>query len=66
MSVKYPNVTVRLAGTDGNAFALMGEVTKALRNAGVSHDERNEFITEATAGDYNALLQTIMRWVNVR
>ena len=33
---KYPvtNVTVRLVGTDGNAFARLGKVRQALRRAG--------------------------------
>lgn len=64
-NVKYPEVTVELTGTDGNAFAILGAVSNALKRAGVDKAERDAFYTEATAGDYDALLRTAMRWVNV-
>lgn len=62
---KYPNVNVRLVGEDGNAFAILGRVQKALTKAGVSKEERKEFFDEATSGDYDDLLQTCMKWVDV-
>ncbi len=62
---RFPEVKVRLTGTDGNAFAVLGVVNKALRVAGVSSVERNEFMSEATSGDYGHLLQTAMAWVEV-
>jgi hypothetical protein len=66
MSVpKYPHVRVLLTGKDGNAFAVLGAVSSALKRAGVAKAERDAFFTEATAGDYNHLLQTAMRWVDV-
>lgn len=66
MSVRYPNVKVKLVGTDGNAFALIGLVSKALKSAGVASAEVSEFRTEAMSGDYDNLLQTCMKWVNVK
>lgn len=62
---KYADVTVQLTGEDGNAFFILGTVMKALRRAGVPADEVTAFHTEATSGDYDHLLQTCMRWVNV-
>ena len=62
----YPNVTVELIGQDGNAFAILGAVRKALRKAGVSNDEVERFADEAMSGDYDNLLQTCMKWVDVR
>lgn len=62
---KYPNVVVQLIGTDGNAFAILGAVTKALKRAGISKEEREKFTQEATAGDYDNVLTTAMRWVVV-
>lgn len=56
---------VQLVGTDGNAFAIIGKVRTALREAGASPDEIDDFTTEATSGDYNHVLQTAMRWVRV-
>ena len=63
--VKYPDIEVQLVGTDGNAFALIGAVQKALKKAEVSKEEIGEFFDEATSGDYNHLLRTCMAWVNV-
>ena len=63
--VKYPEIEVELLGTDGNAFALIGVVQKALKKAEVSKEEINELFDEATSGDYNHLLRTCMTWVNV-
>lgn len=62
---KYPNVTVTLTGTDGNAFFIIGRVGKAMRNAGVPNDEIEAFRAEAMSGDYDNVLQTCMRWVEV-
>lgn len=59
----YPDVEVQLTGLDGNAFVLMGAVSKALRRAGAVPEEIIRFRDEATSGDYDHLLQTCMRWV---
>ena len=63
--MKYPDITVELTGNDGNAFAVLGNVSKALRKNEVSKQEIDDFMTEATSGDYDNLLQTCMKWVNV-
>ncbi|OQA76214.1 MAG: hypothetical protein BWY31_04650 [Lentisphaerae bacterium ADurb.Bin242] len=64
----YPvtNVTVRLVGTDGNAFALLGKVRQALRRAGYDAGFIEQFTKEAMAGSYDELLACIMRYVNVK
>lgn len=62
---KYPEITVCLAGQDGNAFSVLGQINKALRQAGVSPEEREAFRDEDMSGDYDHLLQTVMRWVEV-
>lgn len=62
--VLYPDIDVKLTGEDGNAFAILGAVSKALRRAG--HKEAaEEFQTEATSGDYNNVISTACRYVNV-
>jgi len=63
--VKYPHITVKLVGEDGNAFAVLGKVLTSLRRAGVSESERKQFQDEATRSDYDHLIQTVMQWVNV-
>lgn len=65
MNPKYPNIDVELVGHDGNAFAIMGKVSKALRRAGVSQEEIKQYTDEATSGDYDNLLRVTMNWVNV-
>lgn len=62
---KYPDVKVQLVGEDGNAFAIMGRVASALKDAGVSQAEIDEYYAESTSGDYDKLLQTAVRWVQV-
>lgn len=62
---KYPNITAKLIGRDGNAYAIMAAVKKALRNGGVSRDEIDQYLKESTSGDYDHLLQTAMDWVNI-
>lgn len=63
--MKYPEIQVQLSGNDGNAYAILGAVTNALKNAGVEKAERDAFLNEATQGDYDHLLRTAMRWVEV-
>jgi hypothetical protein len=63
--VRHPEVVVQLTGQDGNAYAILGTVRQALREAGHAGDIA-EFFAEATSGDYDHLLQTCMRWVTVR
>lgn len=64
---KYPHIEVNLSGgnCNGNAFAVMGAVSKALQRGGVEKKERDAFFTEATQGDYDHVFQTCMKWVNV-
>jgi len=63
--IKHPEVQVELTGQDGNAFAILGRVQRAMRSAGVPEAEIDEFRAEATSGDYNKLLATCMDWVDV-
>jgi hypothetical protein len=63
--VRYPDVAVQLTGEDGNAYAIMGAVEAALRRAGVSAEEIAKYREESMSGDYDNLLVTAMRWVDV-
>ncbi len=56
--------TVKLIGEDGNAFNILGRVKRALVKAGM-HEEAKAFMEEATAGDYNHLLATAQKYVDV-
>jgi hypothetical protein len=65
MEPKYPKIKVKLVGTDGNAFAVLGAVKKALRLAKVPQAEQDAFTTDAMSGDYDHLLATCLKWVKV-
>lgn len=62
---KYPNIRVKLIGEDGNAFAILGRVKRALERGGVPQAEINQYFEEATSGDYDHLLATTMEWCEV-
>ncbi len=62
---KYPHVTVELLGQDGNAMMIVGAVRRALKRAGVPNQDVEEFSKEALSGDYDNVLQTAMKWVDV-
>ena len=59
------NIKVKLTGTDGNAFAILGKVSDALKRAGYK-DEAKSFLEEAMSGDYNNLLRTCSEYVKVK
>ena len=65
MNVRFPDITVELTGGNGNAFAILGAVQQELRRGGATPEEVAQFVDEATSGDYDHLLQTVMRWVEV-
>ncbi len=60
---RYPEVSVVLVGEDGNAFAVMGRVTQAMKQAGLDKSVRDEYMQESMSGDYWNLLATAQRWV---
>jgi ribosomal protein S27AE len=62
---RYPSIVVPMIGEDGNAFAVIGRVQRALRSAGLDDQTVAAFRQEATQGSYDALLATVMRWVEV-
>ena len=58
------DATVQLTGEDGNAYAILGKVSKALRRNDHA-DLVDEFMKDAMSGDYDHLLQTAMAYVNL-
>ena len=59
------DVEVKLTGTDGNVFALMGKVAKALRRAG-HPDLADEFTKKVfQSGSYDESLRIMMEYVDV-
>ena len=64
MDSKY-DIEVQLVGNDGNAFAIIGKVGRALREANVEDKEIKLFYQEAMSGDYDNVIRTAMKWVVV-
>ena len=61
----YPNVEVNLAFVNGNAFYLMGYVSRAMQKANLGDAAIEAFSAEATSGDYDHLLATLDRTVAI-
>jgi hypothetical protein len=65
MSIKHPEVSVRLSGIDSNAMVIVGAVRAALRRGKVPPAEIDAFSNEALSGNYDQVIQTALRWVDV-
>jgi len=52
---------LKLVGTDGNAFALLGAALRAAKKAGWTTEQMDEFKVRATKGDYDHLLRTLQQ-----
>lgn len=59
------NVEVKLIGEDGNAYYILGKVSKELKKAGYDKEFIDQYKKEAMAGNYDELLQTTMKYVHV-
>ncbi len=60
---KYPAITAVIS-SDGNAFAIMGAVTKAMKRGGVPKEDIDAYFAEATSGDYDKVIRTSFKYVN--
>lgn len=64
--IDLPNKpTLKLVGTDGNAFALLGVAQRVARKNGWSKEQINAVLKVAMSGDYDHLLQTLMHYFDV-
>jgi hypothetical protein len=50
MTPRYPDIRRPPVGEDGNAFAILGRVMRAMCRAGLQPEEVAGFRNEATAG----------------
>jgi hypothetical protein len=53
---------LKLVGTDGNAFALLGKASECARKNGINFAP---IMREATSGDYDHLLATLAKYFDV-
>jgi hypothetical protein len=67
MSITIPEGTIKpevaLVGEDGNAFAILGKVSKALKRAGNNQKVVDDYLKQAMNGDYDHLLTVTMAFV---
>lgn len=64
--VKYPHIEVELIGRDGNAFGILAAVRKEMnKDPDIEKVDIDEFLAQATSGDYYHLLQVVKEWVTV-
>ena len=64
-SPKYPHVHYPLTGKTAPPALLVLQVWRLLQVGGVPAKRRAEFVREASAGDRDHTLDTIMAWVRV-
>ena len=55
---------LKLIGTDGNAFSILAKAGKVGRDF-YGSEKMEEIMSQATNGDYDHLLQTLMRYFDV-
>lgn len=62
MAPLYPNIKISLSTLNGNAFVILGACIKNMKKADFTKDQIENFKNEATSGDYDHLLQTVMKY----
>lgn len=66
MTTAVEKPVCKLAGTDGNVFAIIGNVRQTLIRAGLK-EEAKEFANKAlSSGSYDEVLQLCFEYVDVR
>lgn len=56
---------VKLTGTDGNAFSIMGRTRAAMRECGWTNAEISEATNDMMADDYDALIRAVCKYCEV-
>ena len=57
-------IDLELIGLDGNAFFIMGSFSKQAKKEGLEESEIKEVLDECKKGNYDHILQTIMKYIN--
>lgn len=64
--IKYPFVTMKLAGENSNPLAILGQAERVMRRAGVPQDDIDDYRLNALARDYWHLLKVTLETVRGR
>lgn len=62
MVKENPKVSLDFYSVEANAYAILGRFDREARRSGWSEEDIKKVITEAKRGDYDHLIQTIMRY----
>lgn len=54
-----------VVGQDGNAYSVMGIVSRSLKRAGASKSYIDQYYEDATSGDYDNLLVVSWKYANL-
>ena len=60
--MKCPVRLGNLQGSEGNAFCILGRCRQSMKACKMNRQSQDEFHKAATAGDYEALLDTVLEW----
>jgi hypothetical protein len=60
-----PMFNIEVVPNDGNAFSIMGAVSKAIRRAGASDEVIEQYRNESMSGDYDNLIAVAGKYVNI-
>ena len=64
--IKTSKPEVELTTCDGNVFSILGRCQKTLRRSKYSKEDIDQFISDASSGDYDHALQTVFKWFDVK
>lgn len=65
MSTETTKPILELTGRDGNAMMILGKAQRVARQAGWAEGKVKLMLKEATSGDYDHVLQTMMKYFEV-
>lgn len=60
-----PTVNLDLVGIDGNAMVILASFSRQAKKCGWTKEEIKEVVREAKSGDYDHLLQTIIKHIDL-
>mgnify|MGYP005819696551 FL=1 len=59
--VEHERPELQIGGEDGNAYMIIGRASKAWRGAGLPAEAWKEIEREMVSGDYDHLINTVMK-----
>jgi hypothetical protein len=63
--IMKPIYNVEVVPADGNAFSIMGAVSKAIRREGATPEQVKEYMDKSMSGDYQNVIAVAEEYVNI-